>query len=124
MAQHGDVWVFTEVDDGKIADVSLELLGKGRELAATLGVKLGAVLLGHHTKCLSDKLFAHGADIVYSAEDERLAQYTTLPYARVLTDLVGAKKPEIVLYGASPVVFRHRISALPSLSKSATPATA
>lgn len=103
MSQHGDVWVFAEVDDGKIADVSLELLGKGRELAGTLGVKLGAVLLGHHTKCLSDKLFAHGADIVYSAEDERLAQYTTLPYARILTELVGEKKPEIVLYGASPV---------------------
>jgi electron transfer flavoprotein alpha subunit len=60
-------------------------------------------LLGHHTKCLADKLFAHGADVVYSAEDERLAQYTTLPYARVLTDLVADKKPEIVLYGASPV---------------------
>ncbi|MGE5645002.1 MAG: electron transfer flavoprotein subunit alpha/FixB family protein [Acidobacteriota bacterium] len=103
MAQHGDVWVFAEVDDGRIADVSLELLGKGGELARTLGVKLAAVLLGHHTKCLSEKLFAHGADIVYSAEDERLAQYTTLPYARVLTDLVGAKKPEIVLYGASPM---------------------
>jgi electron transfer flavoprotein alpha subunit len=103
MAQHGDVWVFAEVDEGKIADVSLELLGKGRELANTLGVKLGAVILGHHTKCLADRLFAHGADIVYSAEHEGLAQYTTLPYARVLTDLVEEKKPEIVLYGASPL---------------------
>jgi electron transfer flavoprotein alpha subunit len=103
MSQHGDVWVFAEVDDGKVADVSLELLGKGRELATTLGVKLGAVILGHRTKGLADKLFAHGADIVYSAEDERLEQYTTLPYARVLTDLVGQKKPEIVLYGASPL---------------------
>jgi electron transfer flavoprotein alpha subunit len=103
MSQHGDVWVFAEVDGGKVADVSLELLGKGKELAATLEVKLGAVILGHRTKTLADKLFAHGADIVYSAEDERLAQYTTLPYARVLTGLIGEKKPEIVLYGASPL---------------------
>jgi electron transfer flavoprotein alpha subunit len=103
MSQHGDVWVFAEVDDGKIADVSLELLGKGGELAGTLGVKLGAVLLGHHTKGLAEKLFAHGADIVYSAEHEHLAQYTTLPYARVLTDVITENKPEIVLYGASPV---------------------
>ncbi len=103
MSQHGDVWVFAEVDGGKIADVSLELLGKGRELAGTLGVKLGAVLLGHKTKCLADKLFAHGADIVYSAEHEGLAQYTTLPYAGVITRLVQERKPEIVLYGASPV---------------------
>ena len=103
MSQHGDVWVFAEVDDGRVADVSLELLGKGRELAATLGVGLGAVLLGHRTRGLAEKLFAHGADTVYSAEDERLAQYTTLPYARVLTDTIREKKPEIVLYGASPL---------------------
>jgi electron transfer flavoprotein alpha subunit len=103
MSQHGDVWVFAEVDDGRIADVSLELLGKGRELAGTLGVKLGAMLLGHHTKCLAAKLFAQGADIVYSAEHEGLAQYTTLPYAAVITRLVQDRRPEIVLYGASPV---------------------
>jgi len=103
MSQHGDVWVFAEVDDGKVADVSLELLGKGRELAGTLGVRLGAAILGHGSKKLAEKLFAHGADVVYSAEHERLAQYTTLPFARVLTDLIRDKKPEIVLYGASPV---------------------
>jgi len=103
MSQHGDVWVFAEVEDGKVAGVSLELLGKGRELAGELGVGLSAALLGHQTRCLADKLFAHGADTVYSAEDERLAQYTTLPYARVLTDLVNREKPEIVLYGATPV---------------------
>ncbi len=102
MAQHGEVWVFAEVDGGKVADVSLELLGKGKELAGTLGVRLGAVILGHRTKTLADKLFAYGADVVYSAEDERLEQYTTLPYARVLTDVIHARKPEIVLYGASP----------------------
>jgi electron transfer flavoprotein alpha subunit len=48
-------------------------------------------------------LFEHGADIVYMAEDERLAQYTTCPFARVLTDTVERYKPEIVLYGATPL---------------------
>jgi electron transfer flavoprotein alpha subunit len=103
MPEHGEVWVFAEVDDGKIADVSLELLGRGRELAGTLGVPLGAALLGHKTRRLAEALFAHGADTVYSAEDPRLEQYTTLPYARVLTGMVRDRKPEIVLYGASPV---------------------
>jgi electron transfer flavoprotein alpha subunit len=103
MAQHGEVWVYTEVDDGKIADVSLELLGKGRELAGILGVELAAVVAGSGTRPLADRLFEHGADIVYSAEDERLARYTTLPFARVVTDLVRQKQPEIVLYGATPV---------------------
>jgi electron transfer flavoprotein alpha subunit len=103
MAQHGDVWVFAEVEDGKIAGVSLELLGKARELAGILGVQVGAVVLGEQAKAHAARLFAHGADVVYSAGDPRLAQYTTLPYARILTELVSERKPEIVLYGATPL---------------------
>ncbi|HOK44578.1 MAG TPA: electron transfer flavoprotein subunit alpha/FixB family protein [Bryobacteraceae bacterium] len=103
MSQHGEVWVYAEVDDGAIAGVSLELLGKGRELAGILGVPLAAVILGSGTRPLAEQLIAYGADIVYSADDERLAQYTTLPFSRVLTDLIREKKPEIVLYGATPV---------------------
>jgi electron transfer flavoprotein alpha subunit len=103
MAQHGDVWVFAEVDDGAIASVSLELLSKGRELANELGARLGSVLLGSGTKGLADKLFSHGADVVYSGDDSRLEHYTTLPFARVITDLIRERKPEIVLYGATPM---------------------
>jgi electron transfer flavoprotein alpha subunit len=95
--------VYAEVDDGRIADVSLELLGKGRELAGILGVQLGAVVLSSDAKALAVRLFAHGADIVYAAEDARLARYTTIPYARVLTDAIRERKPEIVLYGATPL---------------------
>jgi len=99
---HGDVWVYAEVDDGKIADVSLELLGKGKELAGTLDVQLGAILLGHKTRDLAAVLFAHGADVVYAGEHASLEHYTTLPYARVVTEVIREHKPEIVLYGASP----------------------
>lgn len=102
MSQHGEVWVFAEVDSGRVADVSLELLGKGRELAGILGVKLGAVLVGENLGEMAGRLFAYGADKVYVGEDARLARYTTVPYARVLTDLVRERKPEIVLYGATP----------------------
>jgi electron transfer flavoprotein alpha subunit len=102
MSQHGEVWVFAEVDGGRVADVSLELLGKGRELAGILGVKLGAVLLGSGLDEAAARLFAYGADKVYVGDDARLARYTTLPYARAITDLVRERKPEIVLYGATP----------------------
>jgi electron transfer flavoprotein alpha subunit len=103
MTQHSEIWVYAEIEDGKVAGVSLELLGKGRELAQVLGVPLAGVILGHGARSLADVLFAHGADIVYLAEDPRLARYTTLPFARVLTELVREKKPEIVLYGATPL---------------------
>ena len=43
-----NVFVYIEMEGGKVADVSLELLTKGRELATTLGVKLEAVALGHN----------------------------------------------------------------------------
>jgi len=103
METHGEIWVYAEVEEHKVAGVSLELLGKGRELAQVLEVPLAAVLLGDRARPLADVLFAHGADVVYLAEDQRLAQYTTLPFARVLTGLVRQRKPEIVLYGATPL---------------------
>jgi electron transfer flavoprotein alpha subunit len=103
MARHGEIWVYAEIEDGKVAGVSLELLGKGRELAQALEVPLAAVILGERPRALADVLFAHGADMVYLADDPRLAEYTTLPFARVLTELVREKKPEIVLYGATPL---------------------
>jgi electron transfer flavoprotein alpha subunit len=102
MAQHGEVWVYVEVDDGVIADVSLELLGKGRELAGILGVPLAAVVLASDTTPLAAKLFTYGADTVYAAQDARLARYTTMPFTRVLADAIRDRKPEIVLYGATP----------------------
>jgi len=103
MPQHREIWVYAEIEDGAVASVSLELLGKGRELAQALGVPLAAVILGARTRALAEVLVAHGADIVYLAEDPRLAEYTTLPFARVLTGLVREKQPEIVLYGATPL---------------------
>jgi electron transfer flavoprotein alpha subunit len=100
---HREIWVYAEIEEGHVADVSLELLGKARELAQVLSVPVAGVILGDRTRPLADVLFAHGADIVYSAEDQRLARYTTLPFARVLTDLVRERRPEIVLYGATPL---------------------
>ena len=64
MAPHGEVWVFAEIEDGRIAEVSLELLGKGRELADALGVRLGAMLLGKDVRPLAGALHARGADVV------------------------------------------------------------
>jgi electron transfer flavoprotein alpha subunit len=66
-------------------------------------VPLAAAMVGHNIRRLAETLFAHGADTVYAAEDQRLANYLTLPYARVLADLIRERKPEIVLYGASPL---------------------
>jgi electron transfer flavoprotein alpha subunit len=99
----GGVVVFAEQDAGRLADVSLELLSKGRELADALGTHLAAVLLGHALTDQPRTLVAHGADVVHVADDPRLRLYTTLPYARILGDLFERIRPRIALFGASPV---------------------
>ncbi len=101
--RNGEVWVFAEQEDGVLSDVPLELMGKGRELADTLGVPLGAVLLGDGVEALAPRLIAHGADRVYLAEDARLAHYQTGPYKQVICRLIEAHKPQICLYGATPL---------------------
>ena len=96
-----EVWVYIEQNGGKIADVSLELLGKGSELAKTLGVETGAMLLGSGVDGLVEELCHYGADKVYVAQDPSLKQFTTLPYAKVACDMIREYKPQIVLYGAT-----------------------
>ena len=96
-----EVWVYIEQNNGKIAEVSLELLVKATTLANKVGVKIGAVLLGNNVKNLSKTLMSYGADKIYCAEDKNLKDYTTLPYAKVVVELIKEHQPQIVLYGAT-----------------------
>ncbi len=86
-----------------MADVSLELLTKGRELASELGVKLEAVVIGDGVAGFCDELKKYGADTIWVAEDKSLAPYQTLPHAAILCGLIEREKPQICLMGATPV---------------------
>ncbi len=99
--QTNEVWVYIEQQSGKIADVSLELLGKATVLAKQLQVKVGALLPGSGVADLASTLFAYGADNVYMADHKHLKEYTTLPYAKVVVEAVKTYQPQIVLYGAT-----------------------
>jgi electron transfer flavoprotein alpha subunit len=101
--RQGEVWVFAEQQDNQLNDVVLELCGKARELADQLGVRMGAVLPGSGVKGLAKELIAYGVDNVYVVDDPRLGHFQTLPYARVLTTLITKHKPQIVIYGATPM---------------------
>ena len=102
MTENRDVWVFIEQNDGHIAGVSLELLGKGRELAQTLGSQLVALLCGHGVSDLARTVLHAGADHVLLADHPELEYYRTLPYSRVASDLVREHRPYIFLIGATP----------------------
>jgi len=97
------VWVFCEFRRGELAPVSLELLGVGRRLADTRGVKLSAVLLGYQTADTAQTLIGHGADIVYVADHELLEQFVEDTYSSVMTSVVQEHKPEMVLAGATAI---------------------
>ena len=98
-----NVFVYIEIEDKEIADVSLELLTKGRELANTLGVKLEAVVIGHDVKGLAPELAKYGADTVWVADNEIFAPFRTLPHTAVMVGLIQQEKPQIALFGATPV---------------------
>lgn len=95
------IFVFVEQHDKKITESSLELLGKGRQLADKTKFKLSAILLGDGVKELADEIIKYGADTIYLAEHEELKDYSVLPYTRVITDIITKEKPEIVLYAAT-----------------------
>ena len=103
MKNKRNVWIFIEQEEGKIADVSLEILSKGRELADRLGSEVHALLCGHQVGHLSEALIHNGADRVLLSEHPELALYRTLPYARIAIDLVKNRRPYIFLLGATPI---------------------
>lgn len=103
MANQNNLIVYCEFEDGKVADVSLELLTKGRQLADKLGVKLEAVVAGDDLKDIEKQIFPYGVDTIYKAEDKRLYPYTSLPHSSLLINLFREIKPQIAFMGATSI---------------------
>ena len=101
MAEQNNLIVYCEFDEGKVADVSLELLTKGRVLADRLGVKLEALVIGDDLNGIENQVFPYGVDTVYKVQDKRLFPYTSNPHAAVLINLFKEIKPQICLMGAT-----------------------
>ena len=98
-----NVFVYIELENRVPADVSLELLTKGRELATTLGVKLEAVVLGHNLCDIAEELAKYGADTVWTVDDKEFAPFRTLPHTAVMCGLIEQEKPQIALFGATSI---------------------
>ena len=103
MAEQNNLIVYCEYEDGKVADVSLELLTKGRSLATQLGVKLQAIVAGDKLEGIEAQLFPYGVDTVYKVEDARLYPYTSLPHSSILINLFKEIKPQIAFMGATSI---------------------
>ncbi|MDD3788782.1 MAG: electron transfer flavoprotein subunit alpha/FixB family protein [Petrimonas sp.] len=96
-----NIFVYLEIDEGTVADVSLELLTKGRSLANQLGCKLEAIAAGGKLDTVGKQVFPYGVDALHVFNDERLSPYTTLPHTSILVNLFKEEKPQICLMGAT-----------------------
>lgn len=97
------IFVYVEHHDGVIKRVSLELLGKARELADQKGEQVAAIVLGYGVEKLATTVGEYGADIVFLGDDERLAEYNGATYARTLVELIKKENPSMFLAGATAI---------------------
>lgn len=101
MEDNNNLIVYCEFEDGKVADVSLELLTKGRSLATQLGVKLEAIVIGDKLDGIENQIFPYGVDLVYKVEGQGLYPYLSLPHSSVLIQLFKEIHPQVCLMGAT-----------------------
>jgi electron transfer flavoprotein alpha subunit len=98
-----NLFVYLEIENGKVEDVSLELLTKGRTLATQLNCQLEAVAIGRSLDKIGEQVFPYGVDVLHIFDDTRLYPYTSLPHTSILVKLFEAEKPQIALMGATSI---------------------
>ena len=100
-SQWKDILVFAEVSGGRLHPVSLELIGKARELAAGVGFSVKAVLVGHGVGAYAEELRHYGVSEVAVYDDPELGYYRADAFASCVEDYIKYAKPSVVLVGAT-----------------------
>ena len=98
-----NLFVYLEIENGKVEDVSLELLTKGRSLANQLKCSLEATAIGSGLDTIGEQVFPYGVDVLHIFDDARLYPYTSLPHTSILVNFFKEEKPQIALMGATSI---------------------
>ena len=98
-----NLFVYCEIEEGNVADVSLELLTKGRSLANQLNCQLEAVVAGTGLKDIEKQILPYGVDKLHVFDGEGLYPYTSLPHTSILVNLFKEEQPQICLMGATVI---------------------
>jgi electron transfer flavoprotein alpha subunit len=88
------IWVYAELNQGKLAPTALELMAKARELG-----DVEAVALGTGAKAAAATLGKHGAKVVYVNEDKAFDDYIAEPETDVIAALHKEHSPDLFLFG-------------------------
>ncbi len=97
------VLVYAEQHDGRVHPVAYELLGRGKELAATLGEPVYALVIGSGLDKAAEELIKRGAEKVIVYDHPSLSTYRDDPYAQILAEATKELKPSIFLIGATSI---------------------
>ena len=99
-----NVFVYCEIEGTVVAEVSQELLTKGRKLADELGVELHAVVAGTGIKgAVESQILPYGVDKLFVFDGKDLFPYTSAPHTDILVNLFREEKPQICLMGATVI---------------------
>ena len=98
-----NVFVYCEIEGTTMADVSIELLTKGRKLANTLGVQLECICAGSGLEGVEKQVMKYGVDKVHVFDAEGLFPYTSNPHTALVVNLFKEEQPQICLMGATVI---------------------
>lgn len=98
-----NVFVYCELEGNTVADVSLELLTKGRKLANQLGCELEAIAAGNGLDGIENQILPYGVDKLHVFDAPGLWPYTSMPHTSILVNLFKQEKPQICLMGATVI---------------------
>ena len=87
------VFVYCEVENHKVAEISQELLSTGKKLATKLGCSLEAMVFGSNLDNISSQISPYGVDRIFTANDDRLEPYRTLPHSAIATHILKKEAP-------------------------------
>ena len=99
-----NVFVYCETEGTTVAEVSQELLTKGRKLADRLGVELHAVVAGTGIRgAVESQILPYGVDKLFVFDGKDLFPYTSAPHTDILVNLFKEEQPQICLMGATVI---------------------
>lgn len=96
-----NIFVYLENRDGQLQRPALEMIGVGKRLAQKVNEKLYCVLIGSKISEMADEAASYGCDVVLGADSPDLADFRTMPYAKIVEDFVKKEKPNIFLIPAT-----------------------
>ena len=98
---YSGICIFAEHRNGALSSVVYEIIGAARELKASLGKKISAILLGEDVRAMAEELVSYGVDEVWMMQDPAIGDFNEEIQADLVAKILLDKKPEIFLGGGT-----------------------